>query len=371
MTASRAYKYRLYPDPEQETLLRKTFGCVRFVFNRCLYEQERLHGAGEKYRGRIDMNAFCNHTLKSEYPFLREVDKFALTNAIWHLDAGYRRFFHGKAGHPVYKSRHRDPGSYTTNYTNGNIAVLDRGIKLPKLGVVRAVIHRRAPENYVLKAATVSRERDDTCYVSVLYEYAEEITPCEGTEAVGLDYKSDGLFTDSEGAVADMPHYYREGQEALAKAQRKLKNKVKGSANWKKQQKRIAKKHRHIANQRKDYLHKKSAGTANRYDIVCVEDLDMRAMAGKGFGNGKATLDNGYGMFIRMLEYKLHDRGKTLVRVDRWFPSSQICSRCGERKEMPLTERTYRCPGCGSVIDRDLNAAVNIRDEGLRMLLPA
>ena len=143
---------------------------------------------------------------------------------------------------------------------------------------------------------------------------------------------------------------------------------MKGSANWRKQQKKTAKISRHIANQRKDFLHKKSAEIANQYDIVCVEDLDMRAMSNKGFGNGKATLDNGYGMFLDMLKYKLHDQGKKLVKIDKWYPSSQICSCCGNRKEMLLAERTYRCPACGMEMDRDRNAAINIRNEGLRML---
>ena len=207
--------------------------------------------------------------------------------------------------------------------------------------------------------------------MSVLYEYEEHIEmtgPSGNWKAGGLDYKSDGLYVSSEGDVADMPHYYREAQPSLARSQRKLRHKVKGSANWRKQQKKTAKISRHIANQRKDFLHKKSAEIANQYDLVCVEDLDMRAMSNKGYGNGKATLDNGYGMFLNMLEYKLHDRGKKLVKIDKWYPSSQTCSCCGSRKEMPLAERTYRCPVCGMEMDRDRNAAINIRNEGLRLL---
>ena len=134
-----------------------------------------------------------------------------------------------------------------------------------------------------------------------------------------------------------------------------------------KQQKRIAKLHRHTANQRKDFLHKESLSIARAYDIVCVEDLDMRAMSNKGFGNGRATLDNGYGMFLTMLNYKLEERGKVLVRVGKWYASSQICSSCGRQHKMPLAVRTYRCE-CGMVMDRDMNAAVNIREEGLRIL---
>ena len=171
-----------------------------------------------------------------------------------------------------------------------------------------------------------------------------------------------------------MPHYYREALDAIVKEQRRLSRKAgsgkgeKRSGNYMRQQKKLFKKARHAANQRKDFLHKTSTAIAKQYDAVCVEDLDMQAMANKGFGNGKATLDNGYGMFLAMLEYKLRDRGKQLIRVDKWYPSSQLCSCCGHKQKMPLYIRVYDCPECGSHMDRDYNAAVNIRNEGLRIL---
>lgn len=187
--------------------------------------------------------------------------------------------------------------------------------------------------------------------------------------AVGLDYKSDGLYTDSNGETCGMPHYYRDSVKRLAKAQRKLKHKTVGSNNYKKQQKRIARLHRHVADQRKDFLQKGSTAIAKRYDHVCVEDLNMKAMSNKGFGNGKATLDNGYGMFLKMLDYKLEEKGGSLVKVSKWFPSSQTCSCCGalhpEMKDLSI--RTMRC-SCGCKIDRDYNAAINIKKEGLRLL---
>jgi putative transposase len=167
-----------------------------------------------------------------------------------------------------------------------------------------------------------------------------------------------------------MPHYYRKSADKLAKQQRKLKHKVIGSNNYNKQQKRIAKIHRHTSNQRKDFLHKKSTEIANQYTCVCVENLNMRSMSNKGFGNGKATLDNGYGMFLNMLEYKLKDRGGYLVKVDRWYPSSQICHCCG--RQYPITKdlsvRKWTCPHCGEVHDRDQDATLNIKYEGLRIL---
>lgn len=197
-----------------------------------------------------------------------------------------------------------------------------------------------------------------------------QVIPTE-SNTIGLDYKSDGLYVSDTGVVANMPHYYRQSANSLAKQQRKLRNKVIGSKNYYKQQKKVAKLHRHIANQRKDYLHKQSTAIAKQYTYVCVESLNMRAMSNKGFGNGKATLDNGYGMFLDMLAYKLQERGGELVKIDKWFPSSQICNCCGFQNPIlkDLTIRYWNCPNCRTTnIDRDINAAKNIKQEGLRLL---
>ena len=175
---------------------------------------------------------------------------------------------------------------------------------------------------------------------------------------------------DSEGNVCGSPKYYRKSQSKLKRLQRRLSKKVKDSKNREKARLKVAKLQRHIANQRLDFLHKDSTRIANLYDVVCVENLDMTAMSNKGFKNGKATLDNGYGMFLNMLEYKLQDRGKYFVKVDKWYASSQICSKCGNKKKIKLNERTYTCD-CGNTIDRDLNAAINIKNEGLRLLKTA
>ena len=200
--ANRACKYRIYPDKQQEQKLAEFFGCVRFVYNKCLEEQERRFRNGEDYASRTEMNNYCNRVLKKEYPFLKRPDKFALTNAIFHLDDGYQRLFGHIGGYPKYKSKHRSRRSYTTNITNGNIAVLEKAVKLPKLGLIKAKIHRRVPEDYVLKSATISQEPDGSYYVSVLYEYEEHIEmtdPSGNWKAGGLDYKSDGLYVSSEG----------------------------------------------------------------------------------------------------------------------------------------------------------------------------
>lgn len=370
--ANRAIVYRLYPDKEQDILLRKTFGCARLVYNTILATQIERYEQGQKRLSKDDANNHCNKNLKKEFPFLKEVDKFALTNSIYHVDTAYKRFFEHLGGFPKFKAKHISRKSYTTNYTNGNIKVGDGYVQLPKLGKVKAVIHRLPKDGWAITSATVAQNKDGSYQVSVLFEYdktAVQPASVDTADSIGLDYKSDGLYTDSNGSVCGMPHYFMESQPRLAKAQRRLKGMKQGSHNYARYRKRIARIHRHIANQRKDFLHKQSSAITKQYDTVCVENLNMRAMSDKAHGNGKATLDNGYGMFLDMLEYKLAEKGGHLVRVDKWYPSSQICCRCGERHpEMKnLRIRRMYCR-CGNTIDRDYNAALNIQAEGIRML---
>lgn len=370
---NRAVIYRLYPNKKQIELFQKTFGCVRFVYNQMLSIQEERYKNNESHLSKFDMNSYCNHNLKAKYPWLKEVDKFALTNVIYHLEDGYQRMFKHLGKHPKYKNKHKTKKTYTTNFTNNNIEVGENYIKIPKVGKVKAKISLDTG-GLQIKSATVTQNRDETYQVSILFEIVKEepvqIVPTE-TNTTGLDYKSDGLYASDTGTVANMPHYYRQSAKILAKRQKKLRNKVIGSKNYYKQQKRVAKIHRHIANQRKDFLHKQSTAIAKQYAYVCVKSLNMKAMSNKGFGNGKATLDNGYGMFLDMLTYKLQERGGELIKVDKWFPSSQICNCCGFQNSIlkDLTIRYWNCPNCGVTnIDRDVNAAKNIKQEGLRLL---
>ena len=370
---NKAYKYRIYPSKEQGILFAKTFGCCRKVYNLML---------SDKIRSYENTKSFGKQTpamYKTEYPYLKEVDSLALANVQLNLQSAIRNCFDksrkSRNCFPKYKSAKHSRKSYTTNNQNGTVAITDKGIRLPKTGIVKAEIHRTPDPDWKIKSATISQDSDGKYYASVLFEYEEEV-PCVSrmsSNAIGLDYKSDGLYMDSSGNVADMPKYYREAQKKLAKAQRRLsrrKGSKKGeikSKNYIKQQKKVAKIHKHISNQRLDTLHKKSAEIANQYDIVCVETLDMKEMSNKSFRNGKATLDNGYGMFLNMLEYKLSDRGKYLIKVDKWYPSSQLCSHCGRKQKIKLSNRIYRCT-CGMTMDRDHNAAINILNEGLRLL---
>ena len=365
---NKAYKYRLYPNASQKVLFLKTFGCCRKVWNLMLGDRKDFWESDH-----LPLSV-TPAMYKDKYPFLREVDSLALANVQMNLDVAYRAFFNG-SGFPKFKSKKHARNSYTTNNQNGTVSVHGNGIRLPKAGTVKAVIHRKAPDGYRIKSATISMEHDGSFYCSVLYEYSEEdpVVSIDIDNSIGLDYKSDGLYMDSDGHCPDIPHFYRKSQKKLSRLQRRLSSKKgarKGeeqSSNYKKQLIKVSSLHLHISNQRKDFLHKESLSIAKTYDIVCVESLNMRAMANRGFGNGKATMDNGYGMFLDFLEYKLSDRGKVLIRVDKWYPSSQICSFCGHSHKLDLSERTYVCPECGRSIDRDMNAAINIRSEGLRV----
>lgn len=377
--ANKAIKYRVYPTTEQSIMFAKTFGCCRKVYNLMLSDKIK----GYKMTGKFPIVTPAKY--KNEYPYLREVDSLALANKQMDLQEAFRNCFSRSRkknnGFPKYKSAKHSRKAYTTNNQKGTISIIDnKYIKLPKIGKVKAVIHRNPDSYWVIKSATVSQELDGKYYISVLFEFDNVTNPyvADKTNAIGLDYASDGLYVDSNGDVGTNHKYYRESHDKLAKAQRRL-SRMQGSKkgeeksnNYIKQLRKVNKIHRHIANQRLDNLHKISTEIANQYDVVCVESLNMKTMSNKGFGNGKATLDNGYGMFLLMLKYKLSDRNKYLVKVDKWFPSSQICHCCGalhpEMKNLAI--RTMKCD-CGLTISRDWNAAINILQEGLRILTEA
>lgn len=368
-----AIKYRLYPTTEQCIMFAKTFGCCRKVYNLMLNDKIKSYQSTGKFA------TVTPAKYKNEYPFLKEVDSLALANAQMNLQSAFRNCFDKsrkkRNNFPKFKSSKHSRKAYTTNNQNGTVAIVDKGIKLPKIGKVKAAIHRVPDVAWKLKSVTISQESDGKYYAAVLFEFEQNIVPVTSLDnAIGLDYASDGLYVDDKGNVGTNHKFYRESHSILAKEQRRLSRK-KGSKknepcsnNYLKQLQKVNKIHRHIANQRLDNLHKTSTEIANQYDVVCVESLNMKAMSNKGFGNGKATLDNGYGLFLGLLEYKLANRGKHLVKVDKWFPSSQVCHRCGARhpKMKDLRIRTFACE-CGITMGRDLNAAINIKKEGLRI----
>ena len=362
--ANKAYKYRLYPNKEQEILLAKTFGCVRFIYNKMLSDKieyyketkEKLNNTPAQY--------------KKEFEWLNEVDSLALANAQMNLQTAYNNFFRSpKIGFPKFKSRKRNRFSYTTNNQNGTISIKDGKLRLPKVGLVRIKLHRLIPEGQKIKSATITKTPSGKYYAAILVEYEQEIPYVEldKNKAIGLDYASHSFYVDSQGREADYPKFYRNAQEILAREQRKLSLMKYGSNNYLKQKIRVARLQEHISNQRTDWIHKLSTRLANEYDYICVEDINMQNMA-QSLKLGKSTNDNGFGMFRTILAYKLADRGKKLIKIDKWFPSSKMCRFCGNiNHELTLSDRVWTCE-CGQILNRDENAAINIMNVGLSMV---
>lgn len=383
-----AVRFRAYPTEEQARLIDRTIGCARLVYNLML-ETRIAH-----YQTFWESCRPTPAQYKDAFPFLREVDSLALCNAQLALEKAYKRFFKDRnTGFPKYKSKHHGKKSYTTNRIGNNIRLDDnaRRLKLPKLGWLAIRQHKRIPDSWNLKSVTMEHCPSGRYTATILFERDTQ-TPerTEPANIVGLDYASHGLYVSSSGERADYPGFYRNMEARLSREQRKLSHMTKGSANWRKQCERIARIYEKISNQRHDYQHKKANVLAGAYDAVAVESLNLKGMArkpkpkpdpdhpGTYLRNGrrakgglaKSTLDNAYGMFCTMLEYKLARQGKLLVRVDKWYPSSQLCHECGYRNPQTkdLDVREWTCPQCGVLHDRDVNAARNIRDEGRRLV---
>lgn len=307
---------------------------------------------------------------KSEFEWLKEVDSLALANAQMNLQTAYNNFFKSpKVGFPKFKSKKSNRRSYTTSRVNGNIVVENSCLKLPKIGFVKLKQHRTIPPGYKLKSVTVSQTPSGKYYASVLFEYENQVQEQTPQTFLGLDFSMHELYKDSNGNEPAYPRYYRQAEKRLKREQRKLSLMQKGSKNRNKQRIKVAKLHEKVANQRKDFLHKQSRQITNAYDCVCIESLDMKAMS-QALNFGKSVSDNGWGMFTTFLQYKLAEMGKRLVKVDRFFASSQICNVCGYKNTATknLSVREWDCPECGTHHDRDKNAAINIRNEGMRIV---
>lgn len=360
---NKAFKFRIYPTREQEIFLAKTFGCVRFVYNKMLSDRIEYY----KETGESLNNTPAQY--KKEFEWLKEVDSLALANAQLNLNKAYKNFFRDKSvGFPKFKSRKSNHRSYTTNSVNGNIKLEDGNLTLPKLKAVRIKQHREVSKDYKLKSVTISKTPTGKYFASILYEYEQNIEPVKPESFLGLDYSMKELFITSDGVSAEYPRYYRLSLEKLKKEQRKLSKCEIGSNNRNKQRMKVARLHEKVANQRKDFLHKASRQITNAVDAVCIEDLSMKGMS-QALNFGKSVSDNSFGAFTSMLDYKLKEQGKQLVKIDKWFPSSKMCSGCSQIKDtLSLSDRTYHCEHCGLILDRDYNASINIRNEGMRIL---
>jgi putative transposase len=362
---NKAYKFRLYPNAEQAVIFAKTFGCVRFIYNKML---------GDKITHYNETKEKLNNTpaqYKSDFEWLKEVDSLALANAQLNLQTAYNNFFKKpNVGFPKFKSKRKNHNSYTTNNQNGSVRIENGCLKLPKIGFVKMKQHRIIPEHYTLKSVTVSKTPSGKYYASILFEYEQIVEPVEIKNVIGLDFSMSELFVDSNGNEANYPRYYRRKLDKLKKMSRTLAKMVKFSNNWHKQKHKIAVLHETIANQRKDFLHKQSRQIANAYDLVGVEDLNMKAMS-QALNFGKSVADNSWGMFRTFLKYKLEEQGKYFIAVDKFFPSSRKCSTQGctyVYKNLTIDIRKWVCPECAVNHDRDINAAINIRNEAVRLI---
>ena len=349
----KAYKYRIYPNKEQKIQVEKTFGCCRFVYNHTLAYRKEAYEKEKKSVSKTDCNNYCNRELKKKYEWLKEADKFALTNAIYNMDCAYQKFFKEHASYPKFKSKHDNHKSYTTNFTNGNIAAdfEDGKIKLPKLKQVKAKFHREFEGQ--IKSATVSQVPSGKYYVSILVETEHEELP-HTDKNTGLDLGVKDLCITSDGTKYWNPKTIRKYEKKLAKLQRQLSHKEKRSRNYYKQKKKIATCHEKITNTRKDYLHKVSHEIISENQVIVSEDLQIKNMV-KNHQLAKSISDVSWYELTRQLEYKAAWNGRKYIKVDTFYASSQICSDCGyQNKDMKdLSVREWVCPICGAKHDRE------------------
>ena len=361
-------KARLYPDGAQTELFEKTFGCCRYIWNQMLTDQQRFYFETDVHF--IPTPA----KYKKEAPFLKEVDNQALIQEHNKLSQAFRVFFKNREhfGCPKFKKKKTDRDSFTAcnhDFESGPTIYITRdGIRMTKAGIVKAIFPRRPRNGWKLKRVTVEKTRSGKYYAYILYEYSvkepKPVVPTERT-TLGLKYSMSHFYVADNGGEANAPHWLKQSYEKLVKIQRRLNRMQPGSKNYQEMVRKYRELHEHIANQRRDFVHKETSRIANDWDAVCMRADSMLDMAGNKKLSGNVP-DSGFGMFRECLRYKLARQGKPLILVDRYFPSTRVCSVCGQvRASSPQRKEAWTCTKCGTRHNREVNAAKNIKAQGL------